>query len=176
MNHDSPKRLFGLGLGRTGTKSLCRAAEILGYAPVLHNPPFFHQLRRAGAATGEVVVMHYQYLKERFPEASFVLTTRPLPEWLASSRAAMEHYPLDRIDTSSVYYDCMVRNRLTRWGCLQWDRDRMELHWQIHHATMLDHFGDRLLIFNVAQGWKHLCKYLGVEIPAVPFPHENRLR
>jgi hypothetical protein len=32
---------------------------------------------------------------------------------------------------------------------------------------------DRLLIFNVKQGWKPLCEFLDVPIPENPFPHKN---
>jgi hypothetical protein len=33
---------------------------------------------------------------------------------------------------------------------------------------------DRLLVFDVAQGWGPLCEFLGVEPPAgEPFPHLN---
>ena len=33
--------------------------------------------------------------------------------------------------------------------------------------------GDRLLIYSVDQGWAPLCKFLGVPIPAGPFPNVN---
>ena len=32
---------------------------------------------------------------------------------------------------------------------------------------------DRLLIFQVKDGWNPLCKFLGVEIPSIPFPRMN---
>ena len=32
---------------------------------------------------------------------------------------------------------------------------------------------DRLLIFNVKQGWKPLCDFLNLPVPATPFPHVN---
>lgn len=32
---------------------------------------------------------------------------------------------------------------------------------------------DRLLTYNVKEGWEPLCKYLGKPIPAVPFPHTH---
>ncbi|QEC69127.1 hypothetical protein FRZ67_18070 [Panacibacter ginsenosidivorans] len=32
---------------------------------------------------------------------------------------------------------------------------------------------DKLLIFSVDQGWGPLCKFLGVEVPATPFPNVN---
>jgi hypothetical protein len=32
---------------------------------------------------------------------------------------------------------------------------------------------ERLLVFEVKQGWAPLCKFLGKPIPARPFPHLN---
>ena len=32
---------------------------------------------------------------------------------------------------------------------------------------------ERLLIFNVKQGWKPLCEFLGCNIPSTEFPREN---
>ncbi|MFD0477083.1 sulfotransferase [Nonomuraea thailandensis] len=32
---------------------------------------------------------------------------------------------------------------------------------------------ERLLVFDVRQGWEPLCRFLGVEVPAEPFPHLN---
>ncbi|CAL8070473.1 unnamed protein product [Calicophoron daubneyi] len=33
---------------------------------------------------------------------------------------------------------------------------------------------DRLLVFNVRDGWKPLCEFLGQPIPSDPFPHVNQ--
>lgn len=32
---------------------------------------------------------------------------------------------------------------------------------------------DKLLIFDVKQGWEPLCKFLGKPVPNVPFPNVN---
>ena len=32
---------------------------------------------------------------------------------------------------------------------------------------------EKLLVFNVKQGWKPLCDFLGCEVPTSAFPHEN---
>jgi hypothetical protein len=32
---------------------------------------------------------------------------------------------------------------------------------------------DKLLVFDVHEGWKPLCDFLGKEVPDVPFPHLN---
>lgn len=32
---------------------------------------------------------------------------------------------------------------------------------------------DKLLVYNVKEGWEPLCKFLDIEVPSTPFPHEN---
>ena len=32
---------------------------------------------------------------------------------------------------------------------------------------------DKLLVYNVKQGWKALCEFLECEVPTIAFPHEN---
>ena len=32
---------------------------------------------------------------------------------------------------------------------------------------------EKLLVYNVKQGWKPLCDFLGCEVPTSTFPHEN---
>jgi hypothetical protein len=32
---------------------------------------------------------------------------------------------------------------------------------------------ERLLVYDVAEGWPPLCRFLGVAVPATPFPHNN---
>ena len=31
-----------------------------------------------------------------------------------------------------------------------------------------------LLVFRVGEGWERLCQFLQMEVPVVPFPHENK--
>ena len=32
---------------------------------------------------------------------------------------------------------------------------------------------DRLLVYDVAEGWEPLCRFLEVPVPDTPFPHTN---
>jgi len=32
---------------------------------------------------------------------------------------------------------------------------------------------ERLLVYEVKQGWEPLCRFLGVPVPETPFPHVN---
>jgi hypothetical protein len=40
-------------------------------------------------------------------------------------------------------------------------------------AVRRDMPADRLLVFNIAEGWEPLCRFLGVPVPDAPFPRAN---
>lgn len=86
-------RCWGIGLGRTGTKSFCEALRILGYEHVEHNPPFeCLKCLQGGADNG--VLLFYKYLDYKFPGSKFVLMLRPLESWLASMEYAATQFPV----------------------------------------------------------------------------------
>ena len=43
-----------------------------------------------------------------------------------------------------------------------------------HNVGVKEHVPpDKLLVYEVKQGWEPLCEFLGVEVPDKPFPHLN---
>lgn len=61
--------------------------------------------------------------------------------------------------------DAYIAGWKSRYGCFT-----KGIH-RIHTAQVQRTIpSDRLLIFNVKQGWDPLCKFLGVPIPDEPFP------
>lgn len=60
---------WGIGLGRTGTNSLCEALRTLGYTFVGHNPRF-EELRLLEGGADNGVTLHYKYLDSKFPGSS----------------------------------------------------------------------------------------------------------
>ena len=54
------------------------------------------------------------------------------------------------------------------------DRDHAIAVYQAHNAEVRASVpADRLLVFNVAEGWEPLCEFLGVAVPQTPFPRLN---
>ena len=49
-------------------------------------------------------------------------------------------------------------------------RKRYRIH--NHHVKSIVP-ADKLLVYNVKEGWKPLCDFLECEVPTVAFPHEN---
>ena len=168
--------IWGVGLGRTATKSLHGALDSLGYK-IKHNPSDVINLNNTyrGAIEG-AVLFNYKYLDLRFPNSKFILTTRELFSWLKSCERAINNlYPMDRFNEKDECYNSMIRNRANRYGCLEYDRERLIEKYYEHHTDVISHFKGRahkLLIMNISEGdgWEKLCPFLEQDTPETPFP------
>jgi hypothetical protein len=166
-------RCWGIGLGRTGTNSLCEALRILGYASVGHNPRF-EELRSLDGGADNGVTLHYKYLDYKFPGSKLVLTLRELSEWPPS----MEHVAA-RNPVRSHDEDLIIYRRMTLYESVTFDTKIFTAAFHRHHADVRRYFANRpddLLEMNMFEGdgWEKLCPFLRLAVPAVPFPHLNR--
>lgn len=166
-------RVWGIGLGRTGTKSLCKALTLLGYERVIHNPLTLEELDDCDAAAEALCAQNFKYLDYKFPGSKFVFTVRKEQDWLESCARAMEKYPFERLK-DTPYYGPMIRNRMVRFGCIEYDEMALRRTYHLHHLNVFDYFStrDNLLVFDVfQQGWPELCGFLGKPEPSEPFPN-----
>lgn len=104
--------VIGVGLGRTGTTSIQRALERLGYhaynfEAVIHNEQFDDwrevtegkkpdwQTLFSGydASISWPACFFYNELYEAFPDAKFILTTRDPERWAESVSRVMKQFP-----------------------------------------------------------------------------------
>jgi hypothetical protein len=92
MESTSKHAVWGIGLTRTGTTSLNRALEILGYRAVHY--PTIHTLLHEPleAATDEPVAVTYKYLDFLYPGSKFVLTEREEDDWIKSAAAHRQRH------------------------------------------------------------------------------------
>ncbi|MBT2212545.1 MULTISPECIES: sulfotransferase family protein [Actinomadura] len=137
---------------------------------------------------------YWRELAEHFPEAKVLLTVRDPERWYESANATIfaanrqawgDRRPLLR----------RILGRLARWrhpdlplfptlirkivleGALEGrSADRayilglFERHIEEVKAAIP---ADRLLVYEVREGWEPLCAFLGVPVPDEPFPREN---
>ncbi len=55
------------------------------------------------------------------------------------------------------------------------DKEFMEKVFDDHHEEAKRYVpADKLLVYDVTEGWEPLCKFLGVEVPSEPLPHTNK--
>ncbi|MFV8755340.1 sulfotransferase family protein [Nannocystaceae bacterium ST9] len=195
-------KVIGAGFGRTGTTSMKAALERLGM-PCYHMIEVFGHLDHVpvwrDAQAGRPVdwqalfadfqatvdwpgCTFYRQLMEVYPDAKVVLTVREPEKWYRST--------FDTIFTIAQVLPSWLRYRVPRIGRLHrmleeiiWrgtfhDRFADEAHalaiYRAHVAEVEIHVPpERLLVFDVKDGWAPLCAFLGVPAPDEPFPHLN---
>jgi hypothetical protein len=178
-------KIFGIGLSRTGTVSLTAALTELGIA-ARHYPddPKTQEELRAGhyrlsildevqALTDIPVAPFYRELDRSFPGSRFILTTRDPERWLASFERHFEMY----IEHRRTEYDDFILACV--YGCLHFSPERFLDVKERHEADVRRYFAGRpgdLLELDASKGggWEPLCEFLGLPIPAEPYPHRNR--
>lgn len=171
-------KIFGIGLSKTGTNSLCDALNLLGY-DMLHYPPesIFDAVERCSGCADIPTAFHYKALDENFPNSKFVLTVRDRTKWLQS---ALKHF--ERRPTSTLN-DWGKKMRKAVYGSEHPSAADFLRTYEKHEREVLEYFADRpddLLILNItdatddAATWQQLCDFLSIQdVPSVPFPHGN---
>lgn len=184
--------IIGAGFGRTGTESMKRALEMLGYDPCYHMyeviphqdryetwqaiydgkiTPDWDELFDGFSATVDWPAAYYwRELAAHYPEAKILLTYRDAESWYSS----MENTILTFLrDTEN---DQGMGPRLRRdvfSGNVQ-DKDHVISVYQRNIAEVQAAFGpDRLLSYELGSGWGPLCNFLGLDTPSAPFPRSN---
>ncbi|OEV05192.1 sulfotransferase family protein [Streptomyces oceani] len=127
---------------------------------------------------------YWRELAAARPTAKVILTVRDPQRWYASVRdnihpSAQGDAALDgRHDVLPHLRDLEETVRKIVWDGFFagefTDEARAIRAFEEHNAAVRREVDpERLLVFEVAQGWEPLCSFLGVEIPDEPFPHEN---
>jgi hypothetical protein len=185
-------KVFGIGLNKTGTKSLGSALATLGYVVsswsarngdfVLrwHEGRFTEDVRKVVTTFDGFEdfpwPLFYRELDALVPDARFVLTVRETPErWLASMQKHLQRGEVQGsrwVGHFLVYgsYDAVT------------DAEKYLAAYRKHVADVQDYFRDRpgkllVMCMERGDGWRELCGFLGLEIPkSKPFPHRNRAK
>jgi hypothetical protein len=196
-------RVIGAGFGRTGTLSLKSALEELGFGPTYHMQEVMRRpshvdawfrysageavdwdrlFRGFGSGVDYPVSCVWQELAAHYPDAKVVLTVRDPQRWWDSTastiygfRTAFAVWTQRLVPMTSKFvvmvdrlvWDGLFSGRFT-------DRDHAVKVFNAHVQEVRRVCPpDRLLVFDVADGWEPLCAFLGVPVPTKPFPHLN---
>ena len=198
-----PIEVIGAGLGRTGTLSLKAALEELGFAGCYHMVEVLARKDDArtwdAAVRGEAVdwdrllagyratvdvpsCLFYRELMEKYPEAKVILTVRQPERWYESTHQTI-YYSRDAFPKWAAAFNPRIR-AFRRMVDRLWDRmfrgrfeDRafaIDVFNRHNEQVIRDVPAERLLVYEVNQGWGLLCEFLGVPVPeGKPFPHLN---
>jgi len=192
--------IIGAGYGRTGTETLRAALEILGFGPCHHmhairdRPEllpdwqafaegahrdwdrlfsgFRSQVDFPGAA-------YWRELADHYPNARVILTTRDPDSWYDSVVASVIALMGERETITNAHHRAVLdlSEKIVGKGYFRDhgpDRDYMVGRFKRHIDNVIETIpAERLLVYQVTQGWAPLCGFLGVPVPDTPFPHAN---
>jgi len=174
------EKVFGIGLSRTGTKSLAGALSLLGYNAA-------HYVYRNGvldteaiygdefnALTDTPIAFRMEELYYSFPDAKFIYTDRDMDSW---KRSVTTHFKCSSPDqiakTSDTLLNAIIQN-------LYWNYNTWEGACEAHShrvERLFRHSGNRLLKLEISDSnkWEKLCSFLDKPIPTSSYPHFNRV-
>ncbi|MEL6239315.1 MAG: sulfotransferase family protein [Pseudomonadota bacterium] len=134
------------------------------------------------AAVDFPTAAYWRELSAYYPEAKVILTVRSADSWwksasstiIAIGRAAPTWA---RALIPPIRQNVEMTNG-TVWHRIFDGRQFEETHakrmFEEHNAAVKAELpSERLLVYEVKQGWEPLCTFLGKPVPAQPFPHEN---
>lgn len=177
------EKIIVISLPRTGTKSLCKMLQILGYE-VEHAPgPSYAQFVERVDAVADTPMFAPPVVSEMLqsrPEAKFIYIDKNEEQWAQS----FERMGLDGA------YNSMLKtpeNQLSRhnktdlfalgtvFGFNPYDRTNGILSFQAHKNKVLQTIpNDKLLVYRFSDGWESLARFLGKEVPDEDIPHMNK--
>jgi len=187
-------KLIGAGLGRTGTLSLKFALEQIGFGPCYHmteamlNPEAPAQWVRAADGIpdwetlfkGFVATVDYpgctfwRQLAAFYPEAKVLLSVRDPQQWFESTQATIFSEGAVSMISQTPMRPFLEKTAWKAFGAKIHDREFMVEEFKRHNAEVQSSIPpDRLLVYEVSQGWTPLCDFLGVPAPDAPFPRVN---
>ena len=127
-------------------------------------------------------VFFFEEILEAFPDCKVILSVREEDSWVESFVRQ-----LDTSDALRSKITCML-SQTDRKMAFVYDsfinaaygscntkstyvfRKRYRIH---NHRVKSIVPADKLLVYNVKEGWKPLCDFLESEVPTIAFPHEN---
>ena len=194
-------KIICAGLGKTGTKSIAKALRHLGFevfdfkeqifdlldhwVDVFQNgskPDVKRVYQNADVCVDAPGNIFFEEILEAFPDCKVILSVREEDSWIESAvrqvhslyalrskivsmlspTAKKMEYILDSI-FNFAFGSCNTKSTYVI-------RKRYRIH---NHRVKSIVPADKLLVYNVKEGWKPLCDFLECEIPTVAFPHVN---
>lgn len=141
------------------------------------------------AAVDFPAALYYRQLMERYPEAKVILTVRDAAKWYDSAGNTIFTKPVPRKlailkfmgwFSAKLNYVPQVYAHIQTFLFKEAFEDKTE-----DKDAMIRLFNkwneevkktvptDRLLVYEIQQGWEPLCKFLNVPVPTTPFPRTN---
>lgn len=179
-------KVFCIGLPKTGTTSIGKAFELLGYRHNARtesligvrdvfspNPTYLEdQLDNYDAFEDTPWHLIYDIMASAYPEAKFILT----------ERSSSKHYidSLSKESDGKKLSDLHIFKKMICFGVPEVKGNEGVIRNEYHNHNdrvreFFKYMPERLLVFETGKhGWLELCEFLEKDVPPVPYPWLNK--
>jgi hypothetical protein len=121
----------------------------------------------------------WRELAAHYADAKVLLSVRPEQAWLASIQSTIfsvlrgyrDMPPGNKRDAMAMAHRLIAERNFG--GRIDDPEHVLSVYRANTDAVRRAIAPERLLVYDVAEGWAPLCRFLGVAVPAAPFPHNN---
>ena len=165
-------------------------------AQIWHNSIFKHNekfdwekiYKGYGACLDFPSCNYYRELMEAYPDAKVILNLRDSESWIKSwnvlNNQILKSFTfrfLAKIPGTSFKLQKDIHNKmiLGNDGAFQGaktDIERMKKFDEWNKSVIENVPPDRLLVYQVKDGWEPLCTFLNMPVPDAPFPYKNKTK
>ena len=206
-------KIIGAGFPRTGTTTLKRCLETLGFNNVYHmkellvKPEKLHywmKLDETGDTDWEglyegydasVDFPAYSWYKEhmkKYPDAKIILTIRDFEDWYKSVYSTVwQAGPQTPLEKIKMIGKLLTNSRVRKVvKCIKFfkkvffadelkgkfmDKEFAKKVWEDHIKAVKAYVSqEKLLVYDVRDGWGPICEFLNVPEPTEQLPHLNK--
>jgi len=182
-------KVLGAGMPRTGTTSLCKALQILGYKALDYHPARIKvdEIKKDGfkvfddieALTDAPGCFFFREIIAAYPDIRVILTVRDADDWFASIERHcnwIERFTNTQRRSEACAIHGLLFNSL-------WPNEYLwKRQYNLHNRAVMEECGVPLLIIDLCNGdddpyiWKSICDFLEKPVPDMPFPWLNRCK
>ena len=131
---------------------------------------------------------YYKELMDAYPDAKVILTVRDSESWIKSwnvlNNKVLKSFTfrfLAKIPYTSFKLQKDIHNKMILGpdGAFQGaksDKERMQKFEDWNKSVIKYVPKDRLLVYQVKEGWEPLCNFLNKPVPEKPFPYKNKTK
>ena len=131
---------------------------------------------------------YYKELMDAYPDAKVILTVRDSESWIKSwnvlNNKILKSFTfrfLAKIPFTSFKLQKDIHNKMIlgvngAFKGVVTDKDKM-IEFEKWNKSVIDYVpNDRLLVYQVKEGWEPICNFLNKPIPNIPFPYKNKTK
>lgn len=180
-------KIFGVGIMKTGTKTLAEVLRRLGYDHCSYNKECLLLLLEGERTALTKIFYHYDSFDDwpwprlyreahaMFPDAKFILTVRKSED--AWYNSLLKHY--DRGQKNLLASQKNIYKGLFGYESPHENKDAFIKAYIDHNNAVREYFKDqpnRMLevCWEQGDGWGEICKFLDADLPQTTLPHKNR--